>query len=174
MKYNLTPYFSRYIFNASGINICYNSNDYKEVIQMEDKAFELISKMYGEMQQGFKKVNEKFGEFENRFDKIDTRFDKVDARLDKVDSRLDKLELGQETIVKKLDTLAEIQKAHTEQNERQFRELEDKNSGRFTIIEASLKRVSGDVKEIKESIEVLKDMTGRHEVDINILRRRSV
>ena len=167
MKYNLTPYFLRYIFNAIGIDICYNSNDYKEVIQMEDKAFELISKMYGEMQQGFKKVNEKFGEFENRFDKIDTRFDKVDARLDK-------LELGQETIVKKLDTLAEIQKAHTEQNERQFRELEDKNNGRFTIIEASLKRVSGDVKEIKESIEVLKDMTGRHEVDINILRRRSV
>ncbi len=29
-------------------------------------------------------------------------------------------------------------------------------------------------KDVKESIDVLKDMTGRHEVDINILKRRPV
>ncbi|WP_279232924.1 hypothetical protein [Haloimpatiens lingqiaonensis] len=42
------------------------------------------------------------------------------------------------------------------------------------MMEISVKSVSKDVKEIKESIEVLKDMTGRHEVDINILKRRPV
>lgn len=43
-----------------------------------------------------------------------------------------------------------------------------------SLMEISVKSVSKDVKEIKESIEVLKDMTGRHEVDINILKRRPV
>ncbi|WP_234122377.1 hypothetical protein [Clostridium hydrogenum] len=42
------------------------------------------------------------------------------------------------------------------------------------LIETAVKNIANDTKEIKESIEVLKDMTGRHEVDINILKRRPV
>ncbi|WP_156456297.1 hypothetical protein [Abyssisolibacter fermentans] len=42
------------------------------------------------------------------------------------------------------------------------------------VIETAVKNISKDAKEIKESVEVLKNITGRHEVDINILKRRTV
>ena len=45
---------------------------------------------------------------------------------------------------------------------------------KVSLIETVVTNTSKDVNEVKESIEVLKDMTGRHEVEINILKRRPV
>lgn len=79
-----------------------------------------------------------------------------------------------EAVQKKIDIISEVQTSHSEQNERSFMDVASRLDEKTGLIEASVKSVSKDVKEVKESIEVLKDMTGRHEVDINILKRRPV
>ena len=73
---------------------------------MEDeKLFELMTKMYSEMQEGFKQVN-------NRIDKVDGRIDKVDERIDKLEKTTTKMEQehGQ-----KLDALFDGYKQNSEQ-----------------------------------------------------------
>ncbi len=54
---------------------------------MEDKTFELLTKMYSE--------------FSKRFDGVDKRFDGVDKRLDSLENRLTKLELVVENEIRK-------------------------------------------------------------------------
>jgi hypothetical protein len=79
-----------------------------------------------------------------------------------------------EVIERKIDILAEVQTSHKEQNESSIKNLESKLEEKTSLIEAATRNISLDVKEVKESIDVLKTMTGRHEVDINILKRRPV
>nr|WP_268037287.1 hypothetical protein [Clostridium estertheticum] len=38
----------------------------------------------------------------------------------------------------------------------------------------SLKSVSKDVKEVKENIDVMKDVLGRNQIDIEVLKRKPV
>jgi hypothetical protein len=42
------------------------------------------------------------------------------------------------------------------------------------LLATATKDIWKDLREAQESVDVLKDMTGRHEVDINILKRRPV
>ena len=56
---------------------------------MEDKAFELIEKLYGEFADFRKETRERFDGIDNRFDGIDNRFEGIDNRLDGIDNRLD-------------------------------------------------------------------------------------
>jgi chromosome segregation ATPase len=105
---------------------------------------------------------------------INNRFDKIDNRLDKIDNRLNKIELVQEEIKTKVITLGELHQAHEEQQGRLFGHIDNIVSEKIDVIETAVKSVSKDTKEIKESIEVLKEMTGKHEVDIKILKRRPV
>lgn len=55
-----------------------------------------------------------------------------------------------------------------------FRNTDSLINEKTNLIEIATKSISKDLREVQESIEVLKDMTGRHEVDINILKRRPV
>lgn len=79
-----------------------------------------------------------------------------------------------EAIEKNINKIAEVQTSHNEQNEITFKNMDSVIEEKASLIEAAVKNISKDVREVKESIEVLKDMTGRHEVDINILKRRPV
>lgn len=97
---------------------------------------------------------------------------KSDINNIKVDVNKNSIKL--ETMEKKLDIIIEVQTSHKEQNERGFKEMDSKIEENTNLIEAATKSISKDVKEVIESVEVLKDMTGRHEVDINILKRRPV
>lgn len=77
-----------------------------------------------------------------------------------------------ESIESKLNTLEEVQTAHKEQNTNEVIEINKNLDEKTDLIETAVKSISKDTKEIKDSIEVLKEMTGKHEVDINILKRR--
>lgn len=79
-----------------------------------------------------------------------------------------------ETIEKKIDIIAEVQTSHKEQNTMESKETNKLLTEKTDIIGTALTSTSKDVKEVKESIDVLKEMTGKHEVDINILKRRVV
>ncbi|MEG0772672.1 hypothetical protein [Clostridium sp.] len=79
-----------------------------------------------------------------------------------------------DAIEREIDTIAEVQTSHKEQNENSSKNLETKFEEETSLIEAAVRNISSDVKEVKESINVLKTVTGRHEVDINILKRSPV
>lgn len=51
----------------------------------EDKIFDLMTKMYSGMQEGFKEVNDKINKLDNRLSKVENRLSKVENRLSKVE-----------------------------------------------------------------------------------------
>lgn len=92
----------------------------------------------------------------------------------RLESEVKKNSIKLEAIEQKIDVLAEVQTAHKEQTTNELNKVDTSILEKTDLIETALKSVSRDTRDIKESIEVLKDMTGRHEVDINILKRRPV
>lgn len=94
--------------------------------------------------------------------------------LKRMESKIDKNAITLENLTKKVETIAETQTSHGEQNERQFNKVINIMNEKTNLLEGALTNVSKDTSEIKESIEVLKEMTGKHEVEINILKRRPV
>lgn len=98
----------------------------------------------------------------------------IKGKIESIDYRLTKVELTQEEIKKDVKVIGEVQSAHKEQNEISSRNtdalIEEKND----LLVTATKSISKDLREVQESIDVLKNMTGRHEVDINILKRRPI
>jgi len=70
---------------------------------MEDKAFELIEKLYGEFADFRKETRERFDGIDNRFDGIDNRFEGIDNRFDGIDNRLDGIDNRFDGIDNRLD-----------------------------------------------------------------------
>lgn len=99
---------------------------------------------------------------------------RLEGKINGIESEAKKNSIKIESIEKKLDIIAEVQTSHKEQNERQYAEIIKPLGNKVDVIELAVKDISKDTKEVKESIEVLKEMTGKHEVDINILKRRPV
>ena len=89
-----------------------------------------------------------------------------------MDSKIDKNTILLEKMQTKLETVAEVQQAHKEQNERHSNATIKTVTDRSFIVEAAVKRTSRDVKEIKEHTRVLCEITGKHEVDIKVLQKR--
>lgn len=98
----------------------------------------------------------------------------LNMRVSGLETEVKKNSIELEDANRKMDVIAEVQKAHKEQDEMAFRNTDTTIEEESDLLGTALKSVSKDVKEVKENIDVLKDMTGRHEVDINILKRRPV
>ena len=101
---------------------------------MEDKAFELIEKLYGEFADFRKETRERFDGIDNRFDGIDNRFEGIDNRLDGIDNRLDgidrRLAFIEQDHGKKLQALFDGYTQHSDQLDR----IEEKVSRHEDII----------------------------------------
>lgn len=106
--------------------------------------------------------------------RLETEVSNVKDDISSLKSDTKKNSIKLEAIEKNINKIVEIQTSHNEQNERSLKNTDSVIEEKTSLIEAAVKNISKDVKEVKESIEVLKDMTGRHEVDINILKRRPV
>ena len=76
-----------------------------------------------------------------------------------------------ETIDEDIRIIADLQRGHKEEIEVSFKNTNSVIKEKTDLLETAVNSIS---KDVKESIEVLKDMTGRHEVDINILKHRPV
>lgn len=92
----------------------------------------------------------------------------------KLEMEVRKNSIKLETIEKKIDIIAEVQTAHKEENAKEFEGNNKLINEKTDLIETALTNTSKDIRKVEENIDVLKDMTGRHEVDINILKRRPV
>lgn len=98
----------------------------------------------------------------------------VKAELSDVKNEVRKNTISIETINKKIDIIAEVQSAHKEQNDREFTNIHNLIHEKTNLIETAVTDATKDIKEVKESTEVLKVMTGKHEEDIKILKHRPV
>lgn len=58
---------------------------------MEDKIFELMTKMYGEMQQGFSQVNERLDNVEQRLTNVEEIVTKNSIAIERIESNLNQL-----------------------------------------------------------------------------------
>jgi len=56
---------------------------------MEDKTFDLLGKMYTEMNTKFGEMNTRFGEMDSKFDEMNSRFDEINIKLDKKADKTD-------------------------------------------------------------------------------------
>lgn len=80
-----------------------------------EKLFELMTKMYSEMQEGFKKSDKRFDNLEGRFDNLEGRFDNLEDRFDNLESDVKKIgaQIDGE-ITPKLEALFDGYKQNTE------------------------------------------------------------
>jgi predicted nucleic acid-binding Zn-ribbon protein len=104
----------------------------------------------------------------------DTMFVKLQEGLNRVEGEVSKNSIKLESIETKIDVVAEIQTAHKEQNEIAFIKSDSLTEEKVDLLGTSIKSVSKDVKVVKESIDVMKDVLGRNQIDIEILKRRPV
>ena len=74
---------------------------------VDNEMLDLMTKMYAEMQKGFKQVYDRMQE---GFNQVDERFDKVDERFSQVDNRMNNLE-GE---IKDVKNRAKIEQEHGE------------------------------------------------------------
>jgi SepF-like predicted cell division protein (DUF552 family) len=101
---------------------------------------------------------------------------RLDEKVSEIETEVRKRKnsIKLENIEKNINIIAEVQTKHKELNEKEYEKTGNIIIAKTSLIETVVTNTSKDVKEVKESMEVLKDMTGRHEVDINILKRRLV
>lgn len=105
---------------------------------------------------------------------LKTEVSDIKGELNELKGEVKKNSMKLETIEGNITIIAEVQSGYKEQSESSFKNTDALIEEKTDLIEIAVKSVSKDINEVKESIEVLKDMTGRHEVDINILKRRIV
>jgi hypothetical protein len=92
----------------------------------------------------------------------------------RIEAAVKKNSIKLEEVEKKVSIIAEIQVAHKQQNEMSFRNTDSLIDEKVDLIETATKSISKDVKDIKVNVEVLKEVTGKHEMDIKVLQRRPV
>jgi hypothetical protein len=102
-------------------------------------------------------LDSKLGDLENR---LDSKLGALEKRLDsklgdlekRLDNKLDKNTILLENLTVKVETIAEIQKSHMEQDEKAHNDMINNFSGKIDLIELAIKDTSKDVKEIKNGL----------------------
>ena len=122
-----------------------------------NELFDLITKMYSEMQQGFNDVN-------NEIKSITSTLDSIESKVDKNTLILEKLQ----TDVK---TVAEVQESFSEQLGRSTEKNNKTVSERLEIIEMAITHTSKSVSYLEEAVDVIKNTTASNGLDIKILKR---
>ena len=134
--------------------------------------FELMTKMYSEMQTGFSTVNSRIDNIETRFDTLETRFDTLETKVDNLETKVDKNSLLLEKLESNIKLLAEGQESFREQIGRTGNEDKRTITDRLEIIELATCDTSNDVKNISLTVDVLKAATGSNTIDITVLKQQ--
>lgn len=117
---------------------------------MENKIYDLLEKMYIDFNQ---------------------RFEGLEKTTSKIKSQVDTNSLMLEKIQTDIKTLAEVQQSFSEQLDR-AKDKDGKTLGeRLDIIELAISNTSKSVNDVVDAIDVIKETTGCHEMDIKILKK---
>jgi chromosome segregation ATPase len=112
---------------------------------MEDKMFELMEKMYNEFS-SFKT------EMTTEVKGIRQDVSGLKGDVKSLSVRVDKNTMLLENLKVKVETIAEIQKSHMEQNANAHNDIMNNVSNKIDVIESAVKDTSKDVKEIKSGL----------------------
>ncbi|MCG4571168.1 hypothetical protein [Clostridium cochlearium] len=93
------------------------------------------------------------------------------SNISTLSSKVDKNSLMLEKIQTDIKTLAEVQQSFSEQLDR-TKDKDGKTLGeRLDIIELAISNTSKSVNNVVDAIDVIKETTGSHEMDIKILKK---
>jgi chromosome segregation ATPase len=113
-------------------------------------------------------TNQRFTKLE---DNTNQRFTDLDRTTSEIKYKVDKNTVLLENLDTKIKTLAEVQSSFSEQLDRS-KAKDGKTLGeRLDIIELAVTDTSHSVNELLSTIDVIKDITGSHEIDIKILKK---
>jgi len=133
-----------------------------------------VEAKFVKLQEGQNRVETRFVELQEGQNRVETEFVKLLEGQNRVETELKKNSIRLESIESKIDVIAEVQTAHKEQNVRAFKNSDSLTEEKVDLLGTSIKSVSKDVKEVKENMGVMKDVLGRNQIDIEILKRRPV
>jgi len=122
-----------------------------------NEIFELMTKVYSEMQSGFSNINKRLDSLENRMKNVESQVIKNSVLLEKVDSNVKLLAEGQEAFREQIGR----------SNDKDNRTINDK----LEVVEIAVSHVSKDVNNMVETVEVIKDATASNEMDLRIIKR---
>jgi hypothetical protein len=99
---------------------------------------------------------------------------RLEVKVNGLETEVKKNSIELENIGKNINIIVELQTSQKEQSEVSFENTDALIEEKTDFLGTALKSVSKDVKEVKESVDVMKDIIGRHQIDIEILKRRPV
>ncbi|MFL0198288.1 hypothetical protein ACJDU8_22385 [Clostridium sp. WILCCON 0269] len=118
----------------------------------ENKMFDLLEKIYSEVQSHSK------------------RLDGLDQKFDSLESEVKKNSITLEGVQSDIKTMAEVQKSHMQQNEKAHRDIVKPLSEKVDVIELAVKDISKDTKELKEKFEKVEKVTIQNTYDVAYLK----
>jgi len=121
----------------------------------EDKVFDLMTKMYAEMQNGFKGVNEKI-------DSVESRMDSVEGRLSSVEVGVKKNSVMLEKRGGDIQLLVEWQKNLSEQMDRKFAEVNETIERNYTLHDRAIKNISKTSTKGEKAYDFIKDLSNKN------------
>lgn len=159
---------------------------------MENKIYDLLEKMYINFDNRFNNVEAKLTKLDNEVTTLKTDVSSVKSDVTTLKSDVGSLKSDVTTLktdvgslksdVKKnsivlekintnVKTLAEVQSSFSEQLDR-AKDKDGKTLGeRLDVIELSVTNTSKSINDLVETVEVIKETTGSHEMDIKILKK---
>lgn len=96
-----------------------------------DKVLELMTKMYGEMHEGFKNVNTRLGSLETKVVSLESRFDSLESKVDKNTLMLEQMQ-------DKIEEIAEVQENHYAENKREHEEIKKLVYDKVSLLETAV------------------------------------
>lgn len=112
--------------------------------------FELMTKMYSDM-------NSKMDKMDDRMDKMDGRLDKMDNKIDKLHEEVKKNSISIERIESNIKLLAEGHQAIREEFNRKLAENNKIICDRIETLEAAMSAMAKDIKIIKRRVSNTED-----------------
>ncbi|MCM8710491.1 hypothetical protein M2651_05560 [Clostridium sp. SYSU_GA19001] len=135
-----------------------------------EKIFELMTKMYSEMHEGFSGIKYEINNIKGEINNIKGEINNIKGEIKEINIRLTKIETAQEDIKTKVVTLAEIQQSFSEQLDR-AKNKEGKTLGeRLDIIELA---VSNTSKSLSENFIKLNNKVDDLQIDVNTLTSKT-
>lgn len=133
---------------------------------MEQKIFNMLEKIYIELQETKKKVDN----LEGRFDNLEGRFDNLEGKFDNLEGKVDKNTLLLEELRTDVKTIAEVQSNHMNQNENQHKQISENVKDETNIIKMAVTDIYGDVRDIKKDLSRVEISTAQNWSDIAKLK----
>ena len=95
-------------------------------------------------------IDKRVDSIDKRVDSINKRVDSIDKRVDSIDKRVTKNSIEIESIQSVIKTIAEVQKAHMDQNERDHENIIKLINKQNGLHAAVLKNLASDVRGLEE------------------------